>query len=232
MPPKNPWTNISWNNTIADCDKSIVAHLLVGLGKGSEKSQIHNEMLPEPFIGDLNANVYLLNGNPGVTPIDLALTNDAAYEKFIQDTLCQRSRPFPFMWIIPKTPSVISVNRHSGYDWWEDRLSDVLAVKPDPNICNIEYFPYHSLKMPSSLPSLPSNAFVDWYINDAINKNKWIIVLRCRDEWLTRIPKLSGYSKLLFCYSRRNVRVSQNNLCDAKNNKINNSIWNSLINAM
>ena len=86
--------------------------------------------------------------------------------------------------------------------------------------------------MPSSLPSLPSNAFVDWYIDDAIDKDKWIIVLRCRDEWLTRIPKLSGYSKLLFCYSRRNVRVSQNNLCDAKNNKINNSIWNSLINAM
>ena len=85
MPPKNPWTYISWCNTIADCDKQSVVGHLVGFGKGKQSTQSHNEMLPEPFIGDLNANVYLLNGNPGVTSIDLALTNDAAYEKFIQD---------------------------------------------------------------------------------------------------------------------------------------------------
>jgi hypothetical protein len=229
MPPKNPWTNISWKNTIADCDKTAVRKYLVGFGRCTAKRQIHNEMLPEPFIGDLGANVYLLNGNPGFSTSDLLLVNDSTFEKQIQDTLNQVSRSF--MWL-QKSTSVIYKDLHSGYNWWNRVMKEVLKKKAHPRICNIEYYPYHSCSIPAGLPYLPSNAYVDCYINDAIAKGKWIIVLRCRDEWLARIPKLNGYSKLLFCCSRRNVRVSQNNLCDAKNIKINNSIWNTLINAM
>lgn len=215
MPPRNPWKNISWCNTIADCDKAFITKYLVGLNKGKPSVQIHNEMLPEPFIGNLDANVYFLNGNPGITPIDIALTNNASFEKQIQDTLCQRPRSSQFMWIAPKLSTIISSNRHSGYDWWEDKLSKVLAVNPNPNICNIEYFPYHSYKLPSSLINLPSNDFVNWYINDAIKKKKWIIILRCKNKWLQRIPKLMGNPNLLFCCNSRNVWVSEKNLCDS-----------------
>ena len=232
MPPKNPWTNICWYKTIADCDKPIIARYLVGIGKGKQSTQIHNEMLPEPFIGDLDASVYLLNGNPGVTPVDLSLTNNTLFEKQIQDNLCQRTKPIRFMWIAPKISPIISGCRHSGYDWWEDKLSDVLALKPDPKICNIEYFPYHSYQMPSMKSSLPSNDFVDWYIIDAVKKDKWIIVLRCKDKWLNRIPALNGYPKLLFCINPRNVRISPQNLCNSSGARISDITWKNLINAM
>ena len=98
---KNPWLNISWKNTIADCDRNYP--VTVGHGKkkltvvpfGSQayislinkkdQSRIKNgkkpvdlrfDCLPEPFYGDPKSEVYCLNMNPGEPDPDFNQNND------------------------------------------------------------------------------------------------------------------------------------------------------------
>ena len=63
---KNPWLNISLSDTVADCDKSVINSLTTAV-----KSKIVLDALPEPYHGDPEAKVYLLNGNPGHSEKDL-----------------------------------------------------------------------------------------------------------------------------------------------------------------
>ena len=62
----NPWLNISLSDTVADCDKSVINSLTTAV-----KSKIVLDTLPEPYHGNPDAKVYLLNGNPGHSEKDL-----------------------------------------------------------------------------------------------------------------------------------------------------------------
>ena len=82
---QNPWLNISWNTPFADGDRDYpvmrgkfkfgsapyVAHInrndakIRQTKKGRPVELTFNDCLPEPFFGDINSDVYLLNMNPG-----------------------------------------------------------------------------------------------------------------------------------------------------------------------
>ena len=226
MPPKNPWEKISRKNTIADCDRSLVQPYLIGLSKRIVNQQIHNELLPEPFLGNLNANVYLLNGNPGYSPQDSLATNDSLFESEIQKTLKQNSgtAPTSFLWLDS------AFRFYPGAIWWRKKLNQVLKIKSNPKICVVEYFPYHTENLPK-LISLPSNNYLDWYINDAIDKKKNIVIMRCASEWIARIPKLSNYNYFM-CSNTRNVSITEGNLLYKNGRLISHSDWINLIKAM
>ena len=107
----NPWLNISWNNTIADCDKDYLVQVgkkefkfgskvyvdyinrndakIKQTGKGKPVELTFNNCLPEPFYGDINSDVYLLNMNPGEPDYDFCKKNDKSseYEKACQGML-------------------------------------------------------------------------------------------------------------------------------------------------
>lgn len=109
--PQNPWTNISWSNTIADCDKGYRVkigkqELIFGSkeyvnfinrndnkrekGKGSRPVVLtFDNCLPEPFYGDPGSQVYLLGMNPGGPDLDFNRSNDKGgeYEHFCQNML-------------------------------------------------------------------------------------------------------------------------------------------------
>ncbi len=77
----NPWTGISWEKTIADCDKKYFDDKYGSPKKYVEKvnnkdikdgKEVDNpikltftDCLPEPFSGDINSEVYCLCMNPG-----------------------------------------------------------------------------------------------------------------------------------------------------------------------
>lgn len=99
----NPWLNISWLNTIADCDKNypIVINNNVLLFGSQYKAHINRkpvglsfDYFPEPFWGDANSNVYCLNMNPGELDPDFTQANDGnrVVEKYNQDVLNHRFR--------------------------------------------------------------------------------------------------------------------------------------------
>ena len=232
---ENPWKNISWYNTIAECDKTIVSECLAGSGKAKPETQIHCELLPEPFIGDFNANVYLLSGNPGLSQMDFLYVFNKELEAQLQETLLQNPEshnPVHFMWLDNRGSNRVCATRHPGYEWWQRILSSILPVNDNPRICDIEFYPYHSRNIPKFSEQLPSNAYVDYYIREAIKKNKWIIILRCKKEWQDRIKELKTHKKLLYCSSAQNVCVTENNLVGLDGQKISKDTWNALLEAM
>ncbi len=110
----NPWLNISWSNTIADCDKNypiqIRGNKIVPFGSSQYVKYINRNdrndpnlkkhidlsfnYFPEPFWGDVNSNVYCLNMNPGELDLDFIQANDGngVLEKYNQDVLSHRFR--------------------------------------------------------------------------------------------------------------------------------------------
>ena len=93
---QNPWQNISWNKTIADCDrpfrvklgkqefqfgseeyiKAVNASDEDNIKKNKKKVGLRFDCLPEPFYGDLESQVYLLGMNPGEPDPDFIKDND------------------------------------------------------------------------------------------------------------------------------------------------------------
>ena len=90
----NPWTNISWKNTIASCDQKYqvkinekdvifgseeyVRYINRNDSKNAaqKKVELTFDFLPEPFSGDINSKVYCLNMNPGEPDCDFSSAND------------------------------------------------------------------------------------------------------------------------------------------------------------
>ena len=55
----NPWLGVSFKTPVASVDISVISSL-----SQKKLSDMELRILPEPFHGDPDANVYLLNGNP------------------------------------------------------------------------------------------------------------------------------------------------------------------------
>ena len=99
---QNPWLNISWDNTIAECDRDFPIMLrkqefLFGsedyikavnvsdednIKKNKKKVGLRFDCLPEPFYGDPESQVYLLGMNPGEPDPDFIMDNDYHNRKY------------------------------------------------------------------------------------------------------------------------------------------------------
>lgn len=99
----NPWIGISWEKTIANCDKE---YFIKEYGSPEEyvkkvnSKDIKNgkevdnpvkltftDCLPEPFSGDINSEVYCLSMNPGDPDSDFCYANDKKSEYITQANL-------------------------------------------------------------------------------------------------------------------------------------------------
>jgi len=120
---------------------------------------------------------------------------------------------------------------HPGFDYWEKKTKELRKAiqkkyqlegnieKIPLNICIIELFPYHSKKISGEMnkcaKELPSRLFVDYYIEKAIKEGKWIVIARCKSEWLDRIKKLKDYknaSNRVLVTSSQQMSLTQKNL--------------------
>ena len=88
----NPWINMNLNgdSIIAECDRDVI-------NKFKYKDVLKLDFWPEVFIGNPNASVYLLNGNPGFADIDSDWCKNGGYAKYKQviiDTFCHTTDRF------------------------------------------------------------------------------------------------------------------------------------------
>ena len=120
---KNPWTEINWKSTIADCDKTIISPAYCVI-KGIDITN-----LPEPFSGNINSHVVCLNLNPGIGKCDVCYTFDKA---FLSETLRTLSQDLnspntqnQYMWFtdIRCQKGVL----HDGCEWWKKRTKDIVS---------------------------------------------------------------------------------------------------------
>lgn len=201
---ENPWLNISWENSIADIDKEY-------LTKFSCFKKIQKNTLPEPYTGDVNSNVYCLNLNPGSACVyddsEPQLKKD--FEEYTQLTL-RHDKPQNHefaenMWFL--------LEGTAGYTWWRQKTEELRKHKKgqNPRMFVIEYFPYHTVKGTYFPLKLPSYEYSNQLIRQAMEENKYIVIMRHRKEWLQRISGLEKYERLVYLNSSQNPCLTENN---------------------
>ena len=181
----NPWTSVNFSQTIAPVDVSTIYSL-----SPRALSKIELRTLPEPFHGDPDANVYLLNGNPGLNPLDLTFVGNTAMQTAFSGIYTHSLSDF--LWIQSPCTIINGYGQpHLAYDWWKKRLSQILKSCQTPKLFCVELFPYHSKNI-FSFPALPSDAYANSLILDAMRKNKLIIIMRGQKGWIKRIQALAS----------------------------------------
>lgn len=204
----NPWKDISINDTIAGCDKAVINALAP-----SVRALIEERTLPEPYHGNPRASVYLLSGNPLAGEDDLKYVGMPSYEKEIREELLHLDTEF--LWLRDdENIRDASGNPYPAYRYWKSRTRELRETKPSASLFCIEAFPYHTRHAADFLKigRLPSDAYIDAMIRDAMLKGKYIVLMRCRKQWFSRIPELEKYSRLLQLNSSQSVYLTRKNL--------------------
>jgi hypothetical protein len=73
---------------------------------------------------------------------------------------------------------------HEGCEWWKNRTKMLRAeISNIPlNIFVLEYFPYHT-RSTIKYPQLPSDEYRNQLLNDAMDANKLIVIMRGKRFW-------------------------------------------------
>ena len=137
--------------------------------------------LPDPFCGDPESQVYCLNKNPGKP--DKCFIGDASFEKATKENL--ELKQTTCFWAENVKNECGKV--HDGIEWLEKRTRELYNILGrHPNIFFVEYFPYHSSSGFDFPCNLPSYAFTDELVAQAMEEDKLIII----------IPGLENYKNL------------------------------------
>lgn len=179
----------------------------------SESHCIRPELMPEPFLGDINAPIVLLNLNPGFDDREIPFHNQNEY--FIhrcRDNLLHKPGEYPFYLLDP------GISESLGHKWWIKRLRDPIKVAGLWKVANklfcVEYFPYHSKRFRSINRILDSQRYSFSLVETALQRNALVIIMRGKRLWVEAIPELIRYPKLFQLRNPRNVDVSQGNCPD------------------
>ncbi|QFQ12423.1 hypothetical protein C7Y71_004995 [Pseudoprevotella muciniphila] len=204
----NPWTKITWNNTIADCDKNTITTFTQ-----NNPNILDTSDLPEPYSGSfINSDVICLNLNPGGT-VNATDFKQSQYLQLRQETLLHKTDDF--MWF--KDIKDINGNLHAGCIWWRERTKELCTElnTQNLNIFVLEYFPYHS-KQSFNYPELPSDAYRDYLLFQALIQGKLLVIMRGKRYWekvlLRTILRLCSYRyKIIEMNSPQSAFFSKNN---------------------
>jgi hypothetical protein len=91
---QNPWLDLPETKdfVLPRDEKSIQAFN----DQAKQEHEIHLELLPEPYLGNPQANIVLLNANPGFSKNDHVYHSDKDFEKASRDNLYHVSQEYPF----------------------------------------------------------------------------------------------------------------------------------------
>lgn len=174
------------------------------------KIGIHTELLPVPFLGNLNkASIILLCLNPGYNKkLDYFAYSDKIFLK-------ESIKSLTFSCQIPFNCLDEKFSFTGGYIWWKKILKSLIKIfgnkKISQKIMCIQYFPYHSKKYHHLPFVLPSQYYSFYLVKQAIKKNKIIVIMRSKKLWLKAVPELEKYSYIELKNYRRPF-LTENNL--------------------
>lgn len=239
MPTTNPWetllsnrtTNQPVNQMAALNDLNVIQNF-----PAYKNNNIHLNLWPEPFMGNPDADIYLLSGNPGCANYNLE--SQFAQDQTFSNAMAQNlQHKFPiqggdFVYLNTNIQN-LKINRqnHSGCTWWE-RRTKTFRGKSTKTFFNIDFFPYHS----EDLEGIPVNVNLSSYqysndlIQQAMNDGKIIIIMRLRNAWLKRIPDLKKYDKCYMLINPQSIYLTPYNIISYQDYLSDtNKAWNSII---
>jgi|APSaa5957512622_1039677.scaffolds.fasta_scaffold70778_1 hypothetical protein len=205
---KNPWEKLPQTQPyLLESDKD---QILAFNEKVKPIVKIQHHVLPEPYIGNPEAPVILLNLNPGYADEDIEYYKNEFVFHLWKKNLVHASMEYPFYILHPEFDQDLG-----GTKWWRQKLREMIEScglkKVANNICCIEYFPYHSVRYKPLKSLLASQEYNFEMVRKAIRNQAIIVMMRSEKNWLSAVPELENYDHLYRLNSKQNVAVSRNN---------------------
>lgn len=172
--------------------------------------QFHPEVLPEPYLGRVDAPIVLLNANPGFSMETAPFFGQPHVQRFARCNLLHEKLEYPFFLLDPALDAT-----QSGARWWSEKLKPLLqkvSRKQVANtICCIEFLPYRSNKFKPTKDRLYSQNYSFHLVRQAMQRNAVLIIMRSAKHWYRAIPELQQYPQLFELLNPQNVVVSSGN---------------------
>ncbi len=157
-----------------------------------DKYKFRWDVLPEPYLGNPDADVLLLNGNPGFIESDVAQHSDPTFAAASRANLLHAHYSYPLYLLDPAFAD------SGGGRWWRSRLKALLDVVPceavASRVCVVELVPYHSVNLRRPRRQIPSQEYSNHLVRRFIDRNRPIVWLRGR--WQEEVPELREHSRL------------------------------------
>jgi hypothetical protein len=177
----------------------------------NERTRIATDLLPEPFVGRLDAPIFMLLLNPGLSDDDFAVHRDTDFVAAVRSCHRQRETDYPNYYLAPTAAG-------PGGRWTQRVLKPLIAEfglrAVSQNVTQLEYFPYHSVGFAHHGLRVPSQAFGFHVMRAAIQRDAVIFVTRGLKIWETAVPDLATYRRAFRTRSVQNVVISPRNCPD------------------
>lgn len=209
----NPWHHLPDRAPfVLPEDESVIQTFNEGV---SEKYQFHNDILPEPFVGDPNAPVVLLSNNPGYKPERVRHKLEPRFMARMRDNLIHRPSDYPFVFFAPDIDESHQV-------WWNHKLKGLLDYFESEKLARsilarsifvVEHFPYSSERYRGWKKLLPSKAqeYNISLVEKAIERKAIIVLMRGKSRWLKAVRQLHGYEHLCELQNHQAGTISRKN---------------------
>jgi len=199
---ENPWKEFEMGQGPLVCPSDEEKVALYNQTNGRKADHfLHLDLIPEPYIGDLNKCQFLiLMANPGLSERDQGDHKSPKLRELAIQNLNQKESDWPFYLLSPET------RKFSGGEYWSRRLGGLareIAVSEDLDsesalmevsrrVAVAEMHPYHSKKFHGSetLLSLDSSRFTHVLVNKAIKRGCSVLVARGLTLWNQKLEKL------------------------------------------
>jgi hypothetical protein len=177
----------------------------------TEDFKIRLEVLPEPYLGNVESEIVLLNGNPGFSELDILFYEKKEVRALWRKNILHEPMEYPFYLLAPP------LRDEPGPRWWRRRLKQLIRDGEDKlrvvanHICCIEFFPYHSRRLKFSGQLLDSQKYGFDLVEKAIDRGAVIVIMRSAELWLSAVPRLGKYKRVYRLNSVQNVAISLKN---------------------
>lgn len=151
---------------------------------------VHLEIVPEPYLGNPNAAVILLNLNPGFVEDDRSVHLQPLFNRAARANLLHCHPNWPFYLLDPSLPA------SPGRDWWRKKLAHLItAVGSQQAVAGAifvaELHGYHTRRFHHGL-KVPSQQYTFSLVKKAIKRGAHLVLMRGRRAWLRDLPELAG----------------------------------------
>lgn len=212
----NPWKEISRGHFILARDEGAIKEFNASL-KPSQRDtyQIHDNIFPEPFLGDPVAPIVLVNLNPGFDERDFKLHAEPNFQNTILANLRHQNLEYPFYLLNP------AFKETPGYKWWTRILGNLIkrfsAKLISQKILCVELFGYHSRKFYSKeyLKNIKSQKYSVDLVTDAIGRGAVVIYMRQVKQWNEVVGDLLiSYQRKYEVINKQQPYITENNCPD------------------
>ena len=206
----NPWTSLEISaSMVHDLDReSFDLHN----SRVTKEFQFLDHLAPEPWIGNISANLLVLLANPGATLQDVQRKPQKLASLINQLSIANlrgELKDYPHFFFDPRLIG------SDGYNWYASRFAHLIketsAQNVSQKILSCELVPYHSFswRKPRLLP--PTQQYTFNLVVEAMKRDAVILIGRGRAEWFKNVPGLEKYSRYFQPSSPQSAYVSPNN---------------------